>query len=79
MFSPVKAMAAGFVVFAIGGALLIAQPFDQRSSAPAAAAPGEAAGTNTFATELKCNLGSDITVGIPPVNRTLAAPLRFPS
>jgi hypothetical protein len=30
MFSPVKAITAGAIVFAIGGALLIAQPFDQQ-------------------------------------------------
>jgi hypothetical protein len=36
MFSPVKAITAGALIFAIGGALLIAQPFDQR----AAVAPG---------------------------------------
>jgi hypothetical protein len=38
MFSPVKAITAGALVFAIGGALVIAQPFDQQSSAPPGAA-----------------------------------------
>lgn len=37
MFSPAKAITAGALVFALGGVLLIAQPFDQRSSVPGAA------------------------------------------
>ena len=32
MLSPVKAIAAGAIVFAIGGAFLIAQPFDQQAA-----------------------------------------------
>ena len=36
MLSPVKAITAGALVFAIGGVLLIAQPFDQRGSVPGA-------------------------------------------
>jgi hypothetical protein len=32
MFSPVKAIAAGALVFALGGAFLLAQPFDQQES-----------------------------------------------
>jgi len=36
MFSPVKVITAGALVFAIGGAFLIAQPFDQQSSVPGA-------------------------------------------
>jgi hypothetical protein len=36
MFSPSKALIAGALVFGIGGALLIAQPFEQRSTAPGA-------------------------------------------
>ncbi len=36
MLSPVKAIAAGAFVFAIGGAMLIAQPFGQQSSLPGA-------------------------------------------
>ena len=43
MFSPVKAITAGVLVFAIGGAFLIAQPFGQRGSAP----PGADADTDT--------------------------------
>ncbi len=34
MLSPVKAVTAGALVFAIGGAFLIAQPFQQQSNAP---------------------------------------------
>ncbi|MEX1309619.1 MAG: hypothetical protein AB1Z65_04305 [Candidatus Sulfomarinibacteraceae bacterium] len=37
MFSPVKAITAGALVFAIGGAFLIAQPFQQQGSVPGAA------------------------------------------
>ena len=37
MFSPVKAITAGAVIFALGGTLLIAQPFGQPSSVPGAA------------------------------------------
>ncbi len=37
MFSPVKAITAGAIMFAIGGVLLIAQPFNQQSSVPGAA------------------------------------------
>jgi hypothetical protein len=50
MFSPVKAITAGALVFALGGVLLIAQPFDQRGTlAPGAgteyAQPVEVSGT----------------------------------
>ena len=38
MFSPVSAIAAGALVFAIGGVLLVAQPFDQQGTAPGAEA-----------------------------------------
>jgi hypothetical protein len=41
MFSPVKAITAGALVFALGGVLLIAQPFDQQGrSVPGAATDG---------------------------------------
>ena len=43
MFSPVKAVTAGVIVFAIGGAFLIAQPFDQQGSG----VPGAATDTET--------------------------------
>ncbi len=51
MLSPVKAITAGALVFAIGGAFLIAQPFDQqRGSVPGAEAefaqPVEVTGTS---------------------------------
>jgi len=41
MFSPVKAITAGAIVFALGGVLLIAQPFDQQGSVPGAATDEE--------------------------------------
>ena len=48
MFSPVKAITAGALVFAIGGAFLIAQPFDQQgASVPGAATDAQPATTNT--------------------------------
>jgi hypothetical protein len=37
MFSPVKAITAGAIVFALGGVMLIAQPFDQQGNVPGAA------------------------------------------
>jgi hypothetical protein len=51
MFSPVKAITAGALVFAIGGAFLIAQPFGQQGSVPGAAtdeftAPVEVSGAS---------------------------------
>jgi hypothetical protein len=36
MFSPVSAITAGAIVFALGSVMLIAQPFDQQSSVPGA-------------------------------------------
>ncbi len=54
MFSPVKAITAGALVFALGGVMLIAQPFDQQSSLPGTttdeerAAPVEFSGTWFF-------------------------------
>jgi hypothetical protein len=45
MFSPVKAITAGALVFALGGAFLIAQPFDQQGSVPGAATDAEPAQT----------------------------------
>ena len=38
MLSPVKAITAGALVFAVGGVMLIAQPFGQQGSAPGAEA-----------------------------------------
>ena len=51
MLSPVKAITAGALVFAIGGAFLIAQPFDQQGSVPGAetddyVSPVEVTGTS---------------------------------
>ena len=42
MFSPIKAITAGALVFALGGVLLIAQPFDQGGSVPGAAVDDDA-------------------------------------
>jgi hypothetical protein len=57
MFSPAKAITAGALVFAIGGVLLIAQPFDQQgSSVPGAAIDTERAATEGVTGELR---GSD--------------------
>ncbi len=41
MFSPAKAITAGALVFALGGVLLIAQPFQQQASVPATTADVE--------------------------------------
>jgi hypothetical protein len=53
MFSPVKAIAAGALIFALGGVLLVAQPFDQQSDVPGAEpetiAPTWVTGTVEFA------------------------------
>jgi hypothetical protein len=58
MFSPVKAITAGALVFAIGGLFLIAQPFDQQGSVPGAEqgadpmmAPAVVTGTMSFGPE----------------------------
>ena len=51
MLSPVKAITAGALVFAIGGVMLIAQPFQQQSSVPGAEVPG-AAETTPFTMSL---------------------------
>jgi hypothetical protein len=53
MFSPVKAIAAGALVFALGGVLLIAEPFSQQPAVPGAEvepiAPTWVTGTVEFA------------------------------
>ena len=52
MFSPVKAITAGALVFALGGLFLVAQPFEQQGSVPGAeqgvdpAAPVEVTATH---------------------------------
>ena len=45
MFSPVKAVAVGAVIFAVGGAFLIAQPFEQQGSIVPGAEAEEVAAT----------------------------------
>lgn len=58
MFSPVKAITAGAVIFAIGGVLLIAQPSDQqRGSLPSAAVDAEASWAAVTGTS-GCGLGT---------------------
>ena len=42
MLSPVKAITAGAIVFAIGGVMLVAQPFQQPAAGPGAVTEGEA-------------------------------------
>ena len=52
MFSPVKAITAGALVFALGGVMLIAQPFDQQGgSVPGAATEDEVAPNTEFTAE----------------------------
>jgi hypothetical protein len=48
MFSPAKAITAGALVFAIGGVLFIAQPFDQQGGVPGAATDEESAAPVKF-------------------------------
>ena len=54
MFSPVKAIAAGAIVFALGGLFLVAQPFGQQGTVPSAeqgaepVPPVEVTGTLTW-------------------------------
>ena len=73
MLSPVKAITAGAIVFAIGGTLLIAQPFDQSASVPGAATDMAPA---TFTVELAeepdvtRDPGTGATIVIGPVEST---------
>ena len=61
MFSPVKAITAGVIVFALGGVMLIAQPFEQQRSVPGAATEAVAPTwvTGTVAPAPSCS-GDDI-------------------
>lgn len=65
MLSPVKAVTAGAIVFAIGGAFLIAQPFDQQGSGVPGAASGVAAApawvTATVQFSQNCDFGDTAT------------------
>jgi hypothetical protein len=66
MFSPVKAIAAGALVFALGGAFLLAQPFDQQESIvpgadTEAVAPTWVTGTIKYASGGTIAHGSDCT------------------
>lgn len=64
MLSPVKAITAGAIVFAIGGVMLIAQPFQQQDNVPGAesgvaAAPAWVTATVQFSSN--CNFGVTAT------------------
>ena len=65
MLSPVKAIAAGVIVSAIGGALLVAQPFGQQGIAPgvesSAVAPVWVTATVLFSSD--CDFGETTTEG----------------
>ena len=58
MLSPAKAITAGALVFALGGALLIAQPFQQQGSVPGAEAEAVASTWVTGAIESAPNCSS---------------------
>ncbi len=63
MFSPVKAITAGAIVFAIGGAFLVAQPFQQQSSLPGAEVqppPAPTAFSSTYTWSGRSNPGSTL-------------------
>ena len=62
MFSPVKAITAGALVFAVGGLLLIAQPFDQPGvGVPGAQSTGDDGGFTLTVVE---ELGSESFVHV---------------
>ena len=65
MLSPVKAITAGALVFALGGVLLIAQPFDQRSSVPGAESVDVAPTwvTGDILAALSCSADPDVMDG----------------
>jgi hypothetical protein len=68
MFSPVKAITAGALIFALGGVLLIAQPFDQQGgSVPGAeigaAPPTPVAFTSTYVWSHQPTAGQVETLG----------------
>ena len=67
MFSPVKAIVAGSLVFALGGLFLIAQPFSQQDSVPGAAT--EVAGESTVV-----NASADCTLATPGTWQRASAP-----
>ena len=72
MFSPVKAITAGALVFAIGGVLFIAQPFEQQGgSVPGAATDTEGESTAVTGTS-DCHLrkGGISQISTPPYSLT---------
>ena len=67
MLSPVKAITAGAIIFAIGGVMLVAQPFQQQGSPPGAATPAAPVAVSGHAT------GGDCPVE-PPSSWATASP-----
>ena len=63
MLSPAKAITAGALVFAIGGVMLIAQPFDQQGSVPGAATADPAMAPSFFSG----TIGDDWITNAEPV------------
>ncbi len=66
MLGPVKAITAGALVFALGGVLLIAQPFGQESSVPgaelkSAPATGQTDSDAWVTGTISCTIAGDIT------------------
>jgi hypothetical protein len=75
MFSPVKAVTAGALVFALGGMLLIAQPFDQQEAGIPGAQPPELSGVTVTVTQ-QCedvgHAGCDWTASDPRLTGIVA-------
>jgi hypothetical protein len=73
MFSPVKAITAGALVFALGGVLLIAQPFDQQGSVPGAEQDAEPPApvyvTTIGAAGFSCVEGSESSEVVGPIEQ----------
>jgi len=68
MLSPVKAITAGALVFALGGAFVIAQPFGQQGSVPGAGIE-DAEGTVTSGDNVTCEYGQGSTAVLPACDR----------
>ena len=62
MFSPVKAITAGALVFALGGMFLIAQPFGQQGATVPGAATDEVAPNTEFTAEWGFTSGCCVVV-----------------
>ena len=70
MFSPVKAITAGALVFALGGVLLIAQPFGQQGSVPGGA-PGAVTESPSPSPEVPVSVSGKVT---EETNRSFPTP-----